>query len=84
MLIEVVAEVAIGALRVAGRVLAEIFVHGVVEIGVQGTGYLLCRPFNRNVRPDGGLATTVGLIFWLVAGGAGYLVYRTYFASGES
>lgn len=83
MLIEVIAEVTIGALRVAGRVLAEIFLHGIVEIGVQGTGYLLCRPFNRSVPPDGGLATTVGLVFWLVAGVAGYLVYTTYLASGE-
>ncbi len=75
MLVELVAEVAGSVLRMAGRVLAEIFLHGIVEIMVQGTGYLLCRPFNRNVQPDGWLVTGVGTIFWLLVGVTGYLIY---------
>jgi hypothetical protein len=55
---EIVGEVFGGSLRIIGRVFAEI----VFEICVKGLGYLVCRPFSRNVNPDGVLVVVVGLI----------------------
>jgi hypothetical protein len=48
---EIAGEVFGGALRIIGRVLAEI----VFEICVKGLGYLVCKPFYRTVNPDGAL-----------------------------
>jgi hypothetical protein len=69
---EIVGEVAGGVLRFIGRILLE----GVFELLTKGVGYFICRPFKRNVDPDGGLVVFVGLSFWVAVGGIGYAVYR--------
>lgn len=69
---EVIGEVVGGVFRIIGRILLEV----VFELLVKGAGYLVCRPFKRNVDPDSGLVVVVGLVFWLVAGVIGYAVYR--------
>jgi hypothetical protein len=69
---EVIGEVAGGVLRFIGRMLLE----GVFEFLIKGVGYLICRPFKRNVHPDGVLVVLVGLVFWVAVGAVFYAVQR--------
>lgn len=69
---EIAGEIFGGALRIIGRVLAEI----VFEICVKGLGYLVCRPFSRTVNPDGALIAVVGLITWALLFVAFYFGYE--------
>jgi hypothetical protein len=69
---EIIGEVAGGVLRVIGHILLE----GVFEFLIKGVGFLICRPFKRNVDPDGGAVVLVGLAFWVAMGCIGYAVYR--------
>lgn len=69
---EIIGEVAGGVLRFIGRMLLE----GVFEFLIKGVGYLICRPFKRNVDADGGLVVGVGLVFWVAVGGVVYAVQR--------
>jgi hypothetical protein len=59
---EIAGELFGGALRIIGRVLAEV----VFEVCIKGIGYLICRPFSRSVNPDGLLVTVVGLAAWVL------------------
>ncbi len=61
------AEILEGLIKIVFR----FFIEFVVEILIKGLGYLICRPFNKNVDPDGLLVTVVGLLVWtsLVGGG---------------
>lgn len=72
MIGEIIVEVAGGVLRFIGYVLLE----GVFEVLIKGVGYLICRPFKRNVDPDGALVVVAGLVFWAVVGGVVYAVLR--------
>lgn len=58
-----------GLLRIVGGVLSEV----VFEIGIRGTGYLICRLFNVPFNTDGNLVVIVGLAFWLLVGYAAFL-----------
>lgn len=69
---EIIGEFAGGVLRFIGRMLLE----GVFELLIQGVGYLICRPFKRNVNPDGGLVDVIGLVFWAAVGGVVYAIQR--------
>jgi hypothetical protein len=59
-----------------GRVFVEVAVHALGEVAIQGMGYLVCRPFKHDVKPDGLLTTVVGLTFWMVFGVLVYLAFR--------
>ncbi|QUM88866.1 hypothetical protein HWV03_08685 [Moritella sp. 36] len=59
---EIVGEVFSGVFRFIFRFFVEI----IVEILIKGLGYLIYRPFNKNVDPDGFKVTMVGLIFWVL------------------
>jgi hypothetical protein len=72
---EAIGELAAAILRMFGRVFVEVVVHALSEVAIQGMGYLICRPFKHNVRPDGLLTTVVGLTFWM---GIGVLVYLAW------
>lgn len=69
---EIAGELFGGALRIIGRVLAEVF----FEICIKGIGYLICRPFSRSVNPDGLLVTVVGLAAWVLILAALYFGYE--------
>ena len=69
---EIIGEVAVGVLRFIGRML----LGGIFELLIKGVGYLICRPFKRNVDPDSGLVVVVGLVFWVAMGGVLYAVQR--------
>jgi hypothetical protein len=58
-----------GLLRIVGDVLSDV----VFEIGIRGTGYLICRLFNVPFNTDGNLVVIVGLAFWLLVGYAAFL-----------
>jgi hypothetical protein len=58
-----------GLLRIVGDVLSDV----VFEIGIRGTGYLICRLFNVPFNTDGNLVVIVGLVFWLLVGYAAFL-----------
>lgn len=69
---EIAGELFGGALRIIGRVLAEV----VFEICIKGIGYLICRSFSRSVNPDGLLVTVVGLAAWVLILVALYFGYE--------
>jgi hypothetical protein len=59
---EIVGEVFSGIFRFIFRFFIEI----IVEILIKGLGYLIYRPFNKNVNPDGFRVTIVGLVIWVL------------------
>lgn len=59
---EIASEFLGGALRFIGNLLLEV----VLEFLVRGPGYLLCKPFKKDVDPEGGLAAFVGIVFWVI------------------
>lgn len=66
---EIAGEIFGGALKVIGRVLAEV----VFEICIKGLGYLICRPISHSVNHDGVLVAVVGLVAWA------FLLFALYF-----
>jgi hypothetical protein len=76
--LEIVGEIAGGVLKAVGQILLEV----VFEIAIKGAGYLICRPFNRQVNPDGALVVVVGLVFWALTVGLGYALYKAH--SGQA
>ncbi|GAA6142427.1 hypothetical protein [Hydrogenophaga sp. 5NK40-0174] len=57
-------EIAGELLRPVFRLIAYIVVEIVFELAIKGLGYLLCRPFSRDLDPDGIMVTVVGLLAW--------------------
>ena len=62
-------EIASGLFELIGRFIGHIFLDVFFEIVIQGTGYLIVRYVfflnQREVDPDGLLATITGLLFWV-------------------
>lgn len=69
---EIASEVLGGVFRFVGNVFLEV----VLEFLIRGPGYLLCKPFKKDVDPDGGLAAFVGIIFWVVVGVGAWFIYQ--------
>jgi len=69
---EIAGEFLGGALRVVGRLILEV----VAEILVRGPGCLLCKPFKKNVDPDGVLVVLVGFAFWTAVAVSAWLIFR--------
>lgn len=69
---DIVGEVLSGALRFAGQLVGEL----VLEFLIRGPGYLLCKPFKRNLDPDSTLVVWVGLAFWITLGVAVWVIWR--------
>jgi hypothetical protein len=65
-------EVLGGLSRIIGRMLGELL----LEIMVKGVGYLICRPFQKNIDPDGMVVKCVGFIAWAALGLGGYFAYN--------
>ena len=60
-IVEVASEVLGGVFRFIGNVLVEV----VLEFLVKGMGYIICKPFNRSVNPNGLLVFIVGVFAWM-------------------
>lgn len=71
---EIIGEVVGGIVRIIGQFLIEI----VFEVFVRGAGYLLCRPFNRNIDTEGFTVAAVGFAFWGVVAFGGYYFYKHF------
>jgi len=54
------------------RLIARFFIEIIFEIVIQGTGYLFCRLFNKNVNPDGVVVALIGLALWAALIYAGF------------
>ncbi|QBF82007.1 hypothetical protein EXU30_04295 [Shewanella maritima] len=60
MAVETVAEIFTGVFRFLFRILNEVL----LEFLLKGTGYFICRPFSKNINPDGFVVIIAGLVFW--------------------
>jgi hypothetical protein len=69
---EIASEFLGGALRLIGNLLLEV----VLEFLIRGPGYLLCKPFKKDVDPEGGLAAFVGIVFWVIVAIGAWLIYQ--------
>jgi hypothetical protein len=71
---ELAGEVLGGAIKFIVNVVAEV----VIELLVKGIGYLICKPFKKNIDPDRGMVIFVGLAFWLFVILGRYFAYDFY------
>jgi hypothetical protein len=71
-----VGEIASEVLGRVFRFIGNAFLEVVFELFVRGPGYLLCKPFKKDVDPDGGLAALVGIAFWVAIGVGAWLLYQ--------
>lgn len=78
MIADILVEIAAVALRGIGRIVGDVFISFFFELAVQGTGYVICKPFKPDVKPDGRLATVAGLTFWLAALAIAYFSWTRF------
>ena len=62
-------------LEVAGRFVLKMLNEVLIEFLCKGTGYLICKRFNRQIDPDGFMVFVVGAMFWLVLIISAYQLY---------
>jgi hypothetical protein len=63
-------------LEFVGRIVFKFLNEAFVEILCKGTGHILCKPFNKNVDPDGALVFCVGFVFWICVVLLGFDLYE--------
>jgi len=68
---EIAGEFLIGSLRFIGSIIAEV----ILELLVKGPGYLICKPFRKDIDPDSAWVVFVGLVFWVLVATGGYFTY---------
>jgi len=68
-------EIAVEALGVIVRFLSGLVVDVVIEIGIRGPGYLICRSLKRDVDFRSTRVALAGLGFWLLLGTAAYFLF---------
>ena len=61
MALEFVADIALGGIRFIGWCVTDLM----VEYLCKKVGYVICRPFNRDIDSDGITVFLIGLLFWL-------------------
>jgi len=64
------------------RILVQVILDIVLEILIKGPGYLICRPFRKDINPDGATVIVVGLLFWAIVLGASYAAYTHFTSAG--
>ncbi len=57
------------------RILGNMFVEITLEVLLKGLGYLICRPFAKQINPDGLVVLLVGVVAWIL------IVYGLYFGA---
>lgn len=50
----------------AFRFIGQLFIEIVLDFLIRGLGYLLCKPFKKDVNPDGALVAVVGIVCWVI------------------
>ena len=73
-MVETVIETVVEILKFLVRLLSEVFVDGVLEIGIRIPGTVITRFFRRNVDPESTTVMVVGVAFWLVVALAIYWI----------
>ncbi len=66
MAFEIVAELAGHIIVGIGRVISYIFVHIFIELIIQGTGYLITKPFRKKSSIEDSISAIVGLLFYII------------------
>ena len=61
-----------------GRFLVWLFVVVLWELLVNGAGYLIVRPFKRDVTMDSGIVLVVGFAFWILVAAVAYRVFFSF------
>ncbi len=61
----------------AFRCIGQLFIEIVLEFLISGLGYLLCKPFKKDVNPDGALVVVVGIVFWVIVVVGVWQIYNT-------
>lgn len=61
------ADIAGELLGKAFRLIAAFLPEVVVDLLIRGPGYLVCRLFKKDIKPDGAVVLVVGLLFWGLA-----------------
>jgi len=68
-----------GLLRFVFRFIGEFLLETVFEIVIKGPGYLILKTVTGKAPdPEEWDVLIVGVLFWLVVGGVGYLVYSGF------
>lgn len=70
-------EIAVEALGGMARFLGGLVADVLIEIGIRGPGYLICRSVKRDVDFGSARVALAGLGFWLLLGTAAYLAWHT-------
>ena len=63
-----------GFLSAVFRVVFWIFSELLFEVLIKGLGYILCRPFDKDIDPDSWLCLVVGCIAWFLIGWGIYVL----------
>lgn len=71
-LVEIASECLGGILRFVGHMLLDV----VVKLMIRGPGYLLCKPFKRDVDPEDGIVVFVGIAFWVIVAACAWLIFQ--------
>ncbi len=58
-----------------GRFLVWLFVEVLWELLIKGAGYLVVRPFKRDVTLDSGIVLVVGFALWILVAAVAYRVF---------
>ena len=62
MAVEAIGEIFTGVFRFLFRIITEVL----LEFLLKGTGYFICRPFSKNINPDGFKVLITGFAFWVL------------------
>lgn len=59
---------------------SDFFQSVLLEIGIKGPGYIICRSISPSdeINPDGGWVVITGLLFWALLGGGAYITYHHF------
>ena len=56
--------------------MGQILLEAILEVLVKGTGYFICRQFNRDIDPDGFVVIAVGMLVVVAFALGGYVVVK--------
>lgn len=71
-----IAEIAVGVLEVAVRVIARVLLEVVFEFLIQGAGDVIIRAFRPRPEPSDAACALVGVLFWITVAIGAYFLFR--------
>lgn len=74
-----------GAVKAIGRAGFHILFDIIIEEMIKAPGYFICKRLSSSSpNPDGFLVIITGLLFWVVLGFSGYMIYQNISAAGNA